>query len=157
MTSKERIKKQKELVERGGWFYCQKGLQTSAARIIALLMVMDKELFTFDEIIEELKISKSAASHSLKLLLLINAIEYITIPGDRKRYFRIKTQDKFVLINEHEEKLKYTMEYIKSILELKADKNSNNSIYLANLIDMLQFFLDKFKELKEEYVKQKNL
>ena len=68
MTPEERVKQQKELIETIGLLYDKKGFQPIAGRIIALLTVMDKELFTFDEIVQELQISKSSASNTLRIL-----------------------------------------------------------------------------------------
>jgi DNA-binding transcriptional regulator GbsR (MarR family) len=151
MTSEERIKRQKEMVEMVGRFYDKKGLQPIAGRILGLLTVMDKEQFTFDEIVEELKISKSSASNALRLLEMADNIEYITVSGDRKRYFQIKKRDKFSLVDEHTQMLKGTREYLKNVLDLKANKQSGNALFIENVIDMLDFFLDKFEELKKEY------
>jgi len=151
MTTEERIKRQKEMVETAGRFYDKKGLQPIAGRIMGLLTVMDKEQFTFDEIVEELQISKSSASNALKLLEMSDGVEYITIPGDRKRYFQLKKRDKYALIDEHRTKLISTRTYLKSALDLKANKQSGNAVFIGNLIDMLDFYLGKFEELKKEY------
>lgn len=155
MTTEERIKRQKELIEVAGRFYDKKGFQPIAGRILGLLTIMDKEQYTFDEIVEELKISKSSASNALRMLELSNSIEYITLSGDRKRYFQIKKREKFALINEHQQVLKETRDYLKIVLELKANSSSANALFLDDLIDMLDFFLDKFEELKKEYLNNK--
>ena len=99
MTPEERKNKQKTLVEEIGKYYVKQGIQPVASRIIALLMVMDKEQYTFDEIVEELNISKGAASNALKILDIIKAIDYTTFPGDRKRYFHLKRLNKFALMS----------------------------------------------------------
>jgi DNA-binding transcriptional regulator GbsR (MarR family) len=155
MTTEERIRQQKEMIETLGKLYDKEGFQPIAGRILGLLLIMDKEQFTFDEIVEELKISKSSASNALRMLEIQDVIEYITKAGDRKRYFQIKKPDKFSLINDHEAKLRKTSEYLQTILELKADKNSGNAILLENMISMINFFLSKFEELKKEYVANK--
>jgi DNA-binding transcriptional regulator GbsR (MarR family) len=155
MTSEERIKKQKELVEMVGQTYAKKGLQHTTGRILGLLTVMDKEQYTFDEIVEELQISKSSASNSLRMLEMKNVIQYSTVPGDRKRYFRIRKQEKFSLIDEHVNNMKETRDFLQTVLDLKANKASDNAVLLGNFIDLLDFFLGKFEELKKEYQKNK--
>jgi DNA-binding transcriptional regulator GbsR (MarR family) len=152
MTDEERIQQQKILVERVGRKYDKQGFQPIAGRIIGLLTIMDQEQFTFDEIVEELQISKSSASNALKNLEIRNLIEYITIPGDRKRYFQIKKPDKFALIDDHSSMLKGTKEFLQATLELKANKNSGNSLHLQNMIHMINFFIEKLEELKNEYL-----
>jgi DNA-binding transcriptional regulator GbsR (MarR family) len=155
MTTEERIKRQKDLVEALGRLYDKKGFQPVAGRILGLLLVMDKEQYTFDEIVEELRISKSSVSNALRMLEIANVIEYKTLPGERKRYFQIKKPDKFALIDEHKVNLEATRKFFQDAWELKANKNSENAILLQNLINMLNFFLDKFEELKKEYLAKK--
>ena len=155
MTSEERIRKQKELVEAVGQTYAKKGLPHTTGRILGLLTVMDKEQYTFDEIVEELQISKASASNSLRMLEMKNVIQYNTVPGDRKRYFRLRKQERFALIDEHVVNMKETRDFLKTVLDLKANKDSDNAVLLGNLIDLLNFYLPKFEELKKEYQKQK--
>ena len=89
------------------------------------------------------------------MLEIANTIEYITVPGNRKRYFQLKKLDKFTLIDEHRANLTGTRDYLQMVLDLKANRNSGNALLIANLIDMLNFFLDKFEELKKEYTANK--
>jgi DNA-binding transcriptional regulator GbsR (MarR family) len=157
MTQEERIKKQKELIEKLGRHYGKKGFQPTAGRIIGLLIVMDKERFTFDEIVEELKISKSSASVALQILEMRDVVDYITIPGERKRYFQIKRMDRFALIDEHRNKLRTSRDFIQAVIDLKSDQMSENTVFLKNITDMLDFFLFKFDELKKEYIANKQI
>jgi DNA-binding transcriptional regulator GbsR (MarR family) len=113
-------------------------------------MVMDKEQFTFDEIVEELQISKSSASNALKNLEIREDIEYITQPGDRKRYFQVRKQDKFTLIKGFEKKMSQSMDMFDCILSLKADKNSSNAVFLKEMKDTMEFVLTQLNKLIEE-------
>jgi DNA-binding MarR family transcriptional regulator len=155
MTSEDRIHRQKELVEMAGRFYDKKGFQPIAGRIMGLLTVMDKEQYTFDEIVEELSVSKSSVSNALKILEMADSIEYITIPGDRKRYFQLKKRDRFALIDEHYKVLNISRDYLIKVLDLKINKQSENSVFISHLIEMLDFFLGRFDELKKEFINQK--
>ncbi len=150
MNTEERIKKQRELIEKIGLYFDKEGFQPIAGRILGLLMVMDKEQFTFDEIVEELQISKSSASNALKNLEIREDIEYITQPGDRKRYFQVRKQDKFNLIKSFEKKMRHTMEMFDCILSLKADKNSSNAVFLKEMKDTLEFVLTQLNKLIDE-------
>ena len=100
MKESERIQKQKELIERIGRNNERDGFQPVTARILGLLMVMDKEEYTFDEIVDEMQISKSSASNALKNLELRGVLEYVTYPGDRKRYFRFVSANISDMIDE---------------------------------------------------------
>jgi len=138
-----------------GQTYAKKGLPHTTGRILGLLTIMDKEQYTFDEIVEELQISKASASNSLRMLEMKNIIQYNTVAGDRKRYFRIRKQDRFSLIDEHMTGMKETRDFLQTVLDLKANKTSDNAVLLGDFIEMLNFYLPKFEELKKEYQKRK--
>jgi DNA-binding transcriptional regulator GbsR (MarR family) len=151
MTKGERLKKQKELIEEIGIYFDKEGFQPIAGRILALLMVMDKERFTFDEIVEELQISKSAASITLRNLEIRGNIEYITLPGERKRYFQLNRKNIFTIINKFEKKLLKTKKFLNYVLELKENKTSPNAVFFNELLDLIQLIYNSVEKCKEEY------
>jgi DNA-binding transcriptional regulator GbsR (MarR family) len=154
MTKQDRIKLQKELVEAMGRIYEKQGFGLITGRIHGFLMIMDKEQYTFDEIVKELQISKSSASNALRLLEARSLIEYTTVAGDRKRYFQLRKQDQFSIIDDHIHRLTTSRDFFKSVLELKADKNAGNAVFLKNMLDMISFCLDKFAEFKTEFLRK---
>jgi DNA-binding transcriptional regulator GbsR (MarR family) len=154
MEEVERIKKQKELIEQIGRENEREGFQPVPARILGLLMVMDKEEYTFEEIVDEMQISKSSASTALKNLEIRGIIEYITYPGDRKRYFRFVSGEIDGLINEMENKLKRNLIIINQIIDLKKDPNSRNSNFLRTISKGMEFFIKNLDELKVAYKKE---
>jgi len=151
MKTEERIQKQREVIEILGRFFDKEGLQPISGRILGLLMVMDKEQFTFDEIVEELQISKSSASNALRNLEIRGQVEYITIPGDRKRYFQLKRHDVFSMIKDFEERLKQMNDLLRSIIELKADKNSPNCKVFDTIIAITDFVIENLEKYKQQY------
>jgi DNA-binding transcriptional regulator GbsR (MarR family) len=88
MSTVKITEEQLQLVEKLGLVFEGPGLQPAAARVAALLVVSDTLELTFDDIREVLNLSKSATSNAINLLLNVHRIEYITKPGDRRRYFR---------------------------------------------------------------------
>lgn len=151
MTTEERINLQRQLVETLSRINEHDGMQPVAGRIYVLLMVMDKENFTFDEIVEELNISKSSASIAIKMLQIRGLIEYFTLPGDRKRYFRIKRHEPFKLFEEFKNKMVEKHKNWQQIIELKADPESKNSKYLKELCFILEFFQESVEKLRIQY------
>jgi DNA-binding transcriptional regulator GbsR (MarR family) len=151
MNTEERLNKQRELIEEIGKYHDQEGFQPITGRILAMLMIMDKEQFTFDEIVEELKISKASASLALKNLEIRGKVEYVTIPGDRKKYYRIKKYDDIMLIDDFKEKMLFFKQLLDRITDLKADKESSNSQFFKSIIHMLNYFEQKIEELKHDY------
>lgn len=86
----ELTEKQKELIEQFGVLNEKYGLPPAECRVWALFLVADKVELTFDEIRETLNLSKSGTSYALHTLQITRHVEYITKPGDRKRYFRCR-------------------------------------------------------------------
>ncbi len=78
------------LIEQSAELYKMVGYPRIAGRIMGLLYVSEQKYFTFEQLMETLKISKSATSKSLKFLLEINEIDFIIKPENtRRRYFYI--------------------------------------------------------------------
>ena len=145
MEESERIKKQRELIERIGRNNERDGFQPVTARILGLLMVMDKEEYTFDEIVDEMQISKSSASNALRNLELRGVIEYVTYPGDRKRYFRFVSGDINEIIAEIEKRMQQKLHIMQQIIELKKNPNSRNAKFLKNVLEGINFFIENKK------------
>ncbi|MGV8093018.1 MAG: GbsR/MarR family transcriptional regulator [Mangrovibacterium sp.] len=148
MEDSERIRKQRELIEYIGRNSEKDGIQPVAARIMALLMVMDKEEYTFDEIVMEMQISKGTVSTALKNLELRGIVEYITYPGNRKRYYRIISRDVNTIIREAEKKIKQQIDIIDQIVNLKTDQDSKNVRLLKSISEGLKFFIIKAEEFR---------
>jgi DNA-binding transcriptional regulator GbsR (MarR family) len=127
---------QKKLVERIGVFYEQQGLPPAVARVSGLLMVSDRLELTFEEIHSTLNISKSAASNAINLLLNTHRLEYITKPGDRKRYFK-------VCFENWEKMLKERMEFFSSqisiLREVHAQRTPRSKVFNSKLKEFIGF------------------
>lgn len=150
MNTEERFSEQKKLVEDIGVYFDNQGFQPIAGRIIGFLMVMDKERYSFDEIIENLQISKGSASTILRILQLRGEIEYITIPGDRKKYYQIKYKTPDHLVHEFYNKVMLYKNIICKTLNLKADDESRNSKMFQEKLEMIAILEEQFEEFKKE-------
>jgi DNA-binding transcriptional regulator GbsR (MarR family) len=155
MNTEDRIRLQKELVESIGRQAEQEGMQPVTARVMALLMVMDREEYTFNEIVAELNISKSSASLALNTLQIKGIVEYITRPGERKRYFRIKVQEPFYLFEEIKKALTLKRENMQRICDLKANPDTRTVLFFKELQQITDFFLTEMERLKTTYLQNK--
>ena len=90
MKETKLTKDQQQLIERVGVIFEGTGLAPAPARVSALLMVVPEAELPFDDISRLLNLSKSATSNALNFLMNMNKVEYLTKPGERKRYFRVK-------------------------------------------------------------------
>ncbi|GAB3747000.1 GbsR/MarR family transcriptional regulator [Spirosoma pomorum] len=78
-----------ELVETMGVQAEKDGFPPAAARLFALLLLSDPPYLTFEQLQQTLTLSKSSVSNGLSLLQSRGLIDYFTVSGDRKRYFRV--------------------------------------------------------------------
>ncbi len=76
-------------IEESGLLFEQFGMTRMAGRIFGYLVVSDKEQVSFDEIKEALQASKGSISGVTKQLIAVGFIQPITLPGDRKTYFKL--------------------------------------------------------------------
>lgn len=81
---------QRELVESIGVFFERLGYAPAGGRILGLLLVVESASLPFDDIVQELGLSKGAVSTALQLLIALDMVEYTTLNGGRKRFFQVK-------------------------------------------------------------------
>ena len=147
--------KQKVLIEKIGIATEKEGMQPAAARIIGLLYVSDNPELTFDEILGALRISKSAASNALNLLLQTNRIEYTTFSGDRKRYFRIKvTNWREGFAKKMEDMTSFSL-LLKEVLKERNPETKEFNEKLGELADFLTFVNNQLPVLLERWEESK--
>ena len=152
LTEKERTDKQRELVEIMGRISCRGGGTSLAGRIIGLLSFLDQEEFTFEEIVERLKISKSSVSTTINHLMESDKIEYITYPGDRKRYFRIKVNTRRTFIQSLRKHVERLEKVNRAALELKKDKNSRTAKNIEEMLKSLDFWKAEMDNYEKEFL-----
>ncbi|WP_224994435.1 GbsR/MarR family transcriptional regulator [Cesiribacter sp. SM1] len=139
MTELKLSEEQKALIEELGVFHEQNGLQPAAARIISLLLIADKTELTFDEIREALNLSKSATSYGLNFLLSINRIDYITLPGDRKRYFRTRLVTWEKEVHRHLESMLKGNLLLKKVLNQRTPETESFNNKLQEVIEFMEY------------------
>lgn len=85
----------REKIETYGNFYEKQGFSPVASRVLVYLFLHPDGEATFDEMVQYFKVSKSAISNAMKILLLMDAVTEKTKSGGRKRYFRTTIEKMF--------------------------------------------------------------
>lgn len=155
----EKIKltpKQLKLIERMGVTMEHSGMPPAQARISALLLVCDEAELTFNEIVETLKISKSAASNAINSLLLMERIEYHTKPGDRKRYFSSRIGQIECDFEKNSIKLLEVKTLLEEILNSRTTKTIAFNTNLKKVINFMEFLEKELPELYKKWREIKN-
>jgi DNA-binding transcriptional regulator GbsR (MarR family) len=156
------IKKEKdELVEMFGvHFERMYHLPPLASRILGLLIIEAcQQGMTFEELVEKTNSSKSSVSTNLNLLLKIGKINYYTLSGNRKKYFRpapfSERLDNYQTMLEFEKKIIDKMVHYRerpSASEHEKCDLENVKAYKEHILQaelLLQKTISKFRKIEE--------
>ena len=77
-----------DVVERMGLFFERDGMSRIAGRLLGYLMLSEASR-SLDELATALQVSKSSVSINVRLLERMGTVERVTVPGDRRDYYRI--------------------------------------------------------------------
>lgn len=153
-------KEKQNLIEEIG-LRLEKRLQISplAARIYALLTLSSYDGLTFEEIKDEIGLSKSSTSVNLNVLTQLKHIDYYTKYGDRKRYFRVAKYFQLTTLEANYEALENEIRLVEKINDYNkahhpekyTDDKSIGDItqdYLKKMQSLVTITLDKIKSYK---------
>ena len=146
--------KQRELIERIGVFHEHKGMQPLVGRIIGLLLVKENAEATFEEIVEELGVSKSAVSNALTFLQAKERIIYHTKPGDRKRYFTMKVSDWRADFEKELLNIAEIQKFLDEVLEIHQHQKTDFCCQMKDFSNFLDFFRKEVPAMFERFKKQ---
>ncbi|MFN6943706.1 MAG: GbsR/MarR family transcriptional regulator [Cytophagaceae bacterium] len=130
--------KRKQYIEQFGVFLEKTGSSPVAGRIIGYLITANPPQATFYELQNFLNASKSTISTSLNLLLKKKVIDYITIPGDRKRYFVINIDSWLDMLMQQALFFKGLRQFITEGVDIRKEKESDFSQGLLDICDLYQ-------------------
>jgi len=151
MTKEIITEKQRILIEQLGVFYEHEGFHPAGARVLALLLIADRNELTFDEIKDALNISKSATSTAINLLLTTKRIEYFTNPGERKRYFRTTILNWKTHMKEKLEGIITIQSLMKEIIEQRPATTPEFNSSLKEIHSFMSFFHKEIPLLIERW------
>lgn len=130
-----------------------------ASRIIGTLILDGcKSGLTFDELVEKMQASKSSISTNLNLLLKMEKINYFTIVGDRKKYFKAaplsqRLNNYLTLVNHEKILIDKIIKYReKSVSCTQEQINLENSYaykeHMEKAEQLLMSTIEKFKQIE---------
>jgi DNA-binding transcriptional regulator GbsR (MarR family) len=129
----------KELVEKIGVFFEKTGFQPAMGRIVGLLLISDPPYKTFDQIKQSLRLSKGAVSNALNVLISREFIDYLTMAGDRKRYFQLRVPLVLSYFQKQFERQAEFRELLREVLEVRSHEYPNYNTGLNEICEFLDF------------------
>lgn len=130
---------QKRLIEKVGVMQEKGGIQPAPSRVVALLLVSPVPELSFDQIRETLNLSKSATSNAINMLMTHERIDYITKPGDRKRYFRSKITIWKENIKSDITKFGIVADVLQEVLDQRPANTEKMNKSISEVIDFIHF------------------
>ncbi|MBZ0187205.1 MAG: MarR family transcriptional regulator [Candidatus Obscuribacterales bacterium] len=100
-----------EFIERMGLITEAEGMPRIAGRIMGFLVIYGGP-FSFSELAERLKVSRSSISTNTRLLQKLGAIERTTSAGDRQDYFKIRPDAYARILEQSVSRMQYACETI---------------------------------------------
>jgi len=79
-----------QFIEDMGDLMDEHGLPHMAGRVIGALLICPETHMSMDGLVDELQASKGSISMSTQLLVRIGIVDRISLPGHRRRYYRIR-------------------------------------------------------------------
>ncbi len=151
MTIQER--KREEIIELFGvHFEKHHNMPPLASRILATLILYSREKdLTFEELVTITGASKSSVSTNIHLLLETKKIEYYTVCGDRKKYF--KPSSLAERIKNHLEIVKSEQVLIKRIRNYENEFNLKPKDNVESKVkDLYTDYVNEFERLINDFI-----
>jgi len=154
-------------IEEAGLAFEKFGMTRMTGRVMGYLMICDKDAVSFDEIRDAIQASKGSISGTLKVLTQIGFAEPVSLPGDRKTYYRAGKASAGNLIKARLQLFDLFSGLLQKGLKLK-DRQDDTSDWILELAafyawigDHMLTIINSWEEEKEEvietYRKSRNL
>jgi DNA-binding transcriptional regulator GbsR (MarR family) len=144
-----------ELIQAWGNLGYSWGINKTMAQIHALLMISTRPLST-EEIMEELSISRGNANMNVRALLDWGIVSRISIPGERKEYFKSE-KDTWALARQvarerRKRELEPIIKVLREVNEVQSD-GSDEAKEFKRVVKELKNFAEKSDGLLETFIK----
>jgi DNA-binding transcriptional regulator GbsR (MarR family) len=137
----------KVLVEKIGVHFEHIGIAPVAGRIMGLLMVASPPELSFEELQQQLSVSKSAISTGLALLMGKGMVSYHTEMGNRKRFFYLKTNSWMQSVHTHLDELQHFTHILGEVRELQPSTDTPIYQHLSEVISFQHFLHTEMRKL----------
>lgn len=143
-----------QFVEDVGLLLERRGHPRMAGRILGWLLISDPPHQSIDELAETLDASKASISTMTRLLIQMDLLERIGLPGERRDYFRIKPGAWAELMRETMEEILMARRLTERGLELLEGKPAELKQRLKEARAMYAFFEEEFPTLLERWERE---
>ena len=142
-------------IEKSARMFQFSGNTLSEGKIIAFLLICEKGLVPFDEIMETLQLSKGNTSQSLKSLTAKGLIEKGIIPFERKSYFQLTNPNQVGLLENRIQSIAATRSIFNEAQNInKQFKRKKQQGIINDFIAFNDFIYDEMVKIREKWSKR---
>lgn len=127
-----------------------------AGLILGWLLICDPPEQSFNELVNELQVSKGSISNMTRHLENKRLIEKVRKPGERQIYFRIKPSAWEEVMNKHLEVTKKLHRIAEKGIELLENEPEERKQRLIEMRDFFAFASTRIPDFISEYKRQNN-
>jgi DNA-binding transcriptional regulator GbsR (MarR family) len=142
-------------IEKVGLYFEQLTLPRMAGRIFGWLLISEAPQVTMGELVDVLQASKSSMSTMLRLLIQIGLVELVSLPGERRDYYRIRSD---AWVNALDDRLKQAQAFrqlAEQGLNLLSDSPPGRLERLEEMHSMYAFLEREVPLLTERWLKER--
>ncbi|TVQ43374.1 MAG: MarR family transcriptional regulator [Saprospirales bacterium] len=129
------------------------GLSKISGVIIAYFIFSNRDELEFDELVEQLNVSKASISNNLRTLEKIGFIYRYRKSGQRKSYYQLGALDMKTMMMERMKSIEAFRDIMKKGVELSSDENENTQRFLRGITHFYDWLLQEFPAMLEYYEK----
>lgn len=145
-------KSRETYVEDTGLLMEQLGSTRMAGRILGYIFVNDTDAVSFDELREALKASKSSISTNIKSLMHLGYVKTVSLPGDRKTYYRLAFDYSWSDGIKHRLKLLHVMQKsFEEAIDLRTKKTDKTSEWLKKGAEFYIFMNHEMQQMLDKW------
>lgn len=139
----------------------QLGLARMVGRVFGYLLICDEDAVSFDQIREVLSASKGSISSTTKQLVQIGFIETVSLPGDRKTYFKVTDIELGKMLSQRMNFFEKFAEVLSKGRNLKnredevSDWLRDAAVFYSWVGEEIEQMIQKWHHEKENIIKQK--
>lgn len=148
-------KNQLNYIEECGILFEQFGMTRMAGRVFGYLIVSDKQEASFNDIRNALKASKGSISGTTNQLINAGFLEPVSLPGDRKTYYRLYRIEIAKLLEERLQLFNKFSEITSKGRKLKKNRD-DISDWLIEISTFYDWIGDQIKEVIQKWEKEKH-
>ena len=143
--------RRRQFIEDSGDMMEEHGLPHMAGRVIGALMICTPPYLSHEELATQLQASKGSISMSTQLLVRLNIVDRISVPGHRPHFYRLREQLWNDLLSTRSEHILNHLKLVADGLGLLEGEPVESKMRLIELQVFSEFFLEMLPEMADRW------